>query len=274
MNVESNNNINKYFKTDQDKIYLTKKTDLVPVQFCSTLNVINNTDKYLIFKVYINKQKVYSTNPSTSYIIPNGKAEINIKRQDHGETSISDEIFLISGYPIDQKIDNVSFYLILLQIIFILTKNLNFKLDQAKSLFSKEKEGFKLYLDATLERNIRELLINNPIPTDIDDNNRINESLKLLHEGFNIKAPQTEDEYKKTLKEINIRTDEYLNNIQKIKEQINNFQTNNNNYNLIIGAVTKPAPEKPSNKLSLLTFIFLITMGLIIGAFINNKILN
>ena len=100
--------IPKYFKTDQDKIYLTKKTDLVPVQYWSTLNLINNTDEYLIFKVYINKQKIYSTSPSTSYIEPNKKTEIIIKRQDLGETNISDEIFMISAYPIDEKLESVS----------------------------------------------------------------------------------------------------------------------------------------------------------------------
>ena len=152
-------------------------------------------------------------------------------------------------------------------------------------MYSKEKmktSGFSIYLDATLERNINRLLTQTTNPShynnEVDDNNRAAisnfEASRLSSGGFDKKEPQTEDEFKKTLEEINIKTDEYLNNIQKIKEQIQNFQANNNDYNKKKNALNDSKTEKSSNKLSLLTFIFLLTMGLLIGAFINNKILN
>lgn len=142
--------------------------------------------------------------------------------------------------------------------------------------------GFSLYLDATFERNINRLLTqttnSNHYNNEVDDNVRAAisnfESLRLSSGGFDKQEPQNEDEYKKTLEEINIKTDEYFNNIQKIKEQIQNFQANNNDYNKKKNALNDSKSEKSSNKLSLLTFIFLLTLGLLMGAFINNKILN
>jgi hypothetical protein len=46
----------------------------------SKLTLTNITDKYIVFKVYINKSTQYSSNPSTGFIKPGDNIVITIKR--------------------------------------------------------------------------------------------------------------------------------------------------------------------------------------------------
>lgn len=98
-----------YFKINEDKIYLSKKKENINTFYLGTVTIHNITNNYLLFKVYINKQKLYSTNPSTGYILPNEKAEVLVKRQDTNEEVISDEIFMFSAYVSDIPVINVFF---------------------------------------------------------------------------------------------------------------------------------------------------------------------
>lgn len=100
-----------YFKIDTDKIYLTRRREQNTNIISSTVTLVNLTDSYLLFKVYINKQKIYSTNPSTSFIPPRGKVDVTIKRQDTNEEVISGDTFKFAAYPTEEVVTDVSEYI-------------------------------------------------------------------------------------------------------------------------------------------------------------------
>jgi hypothetical protein len=99
----------KFFHIDSDKIYLTKKTDESGSYYISKVTLTNLTDKYLLFKVFLTKQKVYSLNPSTSFIPPREKVQVYIKRAEAQEEVSKADIFKFAAYPVDQTITDVFF---------------------------------------------------------------------------------------------------------------------------------------------------------------------
>jgi len=70
--------MNKYIEVFPNKILLKKP--LSQNYYESKLILTNTTEKYVVFKVYINKSSIYSANPSTSYIKPKENITIIIKR--------------------------------------------------------------------------------------------------------------------------------------------------------------------------------------------------
>jgi hypothetical protein len=70
--------LNKYVEIFPKKISLKKITG--QNFFETKLTLTNLVDKYVIFKVYINKNSIYSANPSTGFIKPKENIFINIKR--------------------------------------------------------------------------------------------------------------------------------------------------------------------------------------------------
>ena len=99
-----------YFTTSTDKAYFKKKVESNVSTFQSFVTLKNSTDKYILFKVYINKKKMYSTSPSTSFIKPNGEMQVFLKRVDNGEENFNNEIIMFSGYPTDDVVTDVSIY--------------------------------------------------------------------------------------------------------------------------------------------------------------------
>jgi hypothetical protein len=97
-----------YFTATTDKAYFRKKNENNTITFQSYVTLKNNTDKYLLFKVYINKKKIYSTSPSTSFIKPNGEMQVFLKRVDNGEENFNNELIMFSGYPTDDVVTDVS----------------------------------------------------------------------------------------------------------------------------------------------------------------------
>lgn len=69
---------NKYVEVFPNKIVLQKSYDQTYLE--SKIVLTNLLDKYVVFKVYINKSAIYSANPSTSFIRPKENISINIKR--------------------------------------------------------------------------------------------------------------------------------------------------------------------------------------------------
>jgi hypothetical protein len=69
---------NKYLEVLSDKIILTRTTSNPFYE--SKISLTNLTDKYVVFKVYINKHTIYSANPASSFIPPKENLSITIKR--------------------------------------------------------------------------------------------------------------------------------------------------------------------------------------------------
>jgi hypothetical protein len=69
---------NKYLEVLSDKIILNR-TSLNPY-YEAKLTLTNLTNKYVVFKVYINKHTLYSANPASSFISPKENLSITIKR--------------------------------------------------------------------------------------------------------------------------------------------------------------------------------------------------
>ena len=68
----------KYVDVFPNKIVLSR--NLQQSFYDARITITNLLDKYVVFKVYINKSTQYSANPSTSFIKPNETAIVNIKR--------------------------------------------------------------------------------------------------------------------------------------------------------------------------------------------------
>lgn len=145
-------------------------------------------------------------------------------------------------------------------------------------------EGYSIYLGATFERNFKSLLDRTTInyQSESNLNNRVplsQNSIEGLGSNGNLyqkMPPQSNDELKKELEDINKETDDILSNIEKIKIQISNFQANNSDYNKIRPALTdtsKSSSSFGSMKFGLTGLIMLLTFGLLLGAWID-KILS
>jgi hypothetical protein len=69
---------NKYVDVFPEKIKLSKTFD--QDYYEARITLTNLTNNYVVFKVYINKNTIYSANPSSSYIKPKESTTINVKR--------------------------------------------------------------------------------------------------------------------------------------------------------------------------------------------------
>jgi hypothetical protein len=106
--------IKDYFKIDTDKIYMTKSTTS-PNTFSGKITLTNKTGSYLIYKVMINKSKLYTANPACSFIAPFSQADVIIKRMESEITDVKGDFFLFKAYPTSLILNSVS-------ILTIITK--------------------------------------------------------------------------------------------------------------------------------------------------------
>lgn len=97
----------KYFKIETDKINLAKSYSQ-PNTYSGKVVLVNLTSDFLIYKAMINKAKLYTANPSCSFIAPNSKAEVQIKRLESTSTDVKGDYFLFKAYPVNQRISDVS----------------------------------------------------------------------------------------------------------------------------------------------------------------------
>ena len=139
-------------------------------------------------------------------------------------------------------------------------------------------DGFSVYLEATFERNFKELLDRNTLNYSAEiGNDRLAFSQNSI-EGLNSfttfqKPPETEEELKKAIDLINRETDDVLSTIEKIKLQISNFQTNNSDYNKSRTAMTDTKTQNSGKvKINLSNLLILLTLALIIGGWVDKII--
>jgi hypothetical protein len=71
-------NNKRYVDVFPNKILLSKPNE--NNFFEAKLTLTNLTNKFVVFKVYINKSTIYSANPSTSFISPKETTIVNVKR--------------------------------------------------------------------------------------------------------------------------------------------------------------------------------------------------
>jgi hypothetical protein len=69
---------NKYIEILPDKIILGRSN--AQAFYESKITLTNLTNKYVVFKVYINKHTLYSANPANSFIPPKENIALTIKR--------------------------------------------------------------------------------------------------------------------------------------------------------------------------------------------------
>jgi hypothetical protein len=68
----------KYLEVLSDKVILNR-TSFNPY-YEAKITLTNLTNKFVVFKVYINKHTLYSANPASSFIPPKDNISITIKR--------------------------------------------------------------------------------------------------------------------------------------------------------------------------------------------------
>ena len=98
-----------YFKIDTDKIYMTKSISS-PNTYSGKVTLTNKTGSYLIYKVMINKSKLYTANPACSFIAPNSQTDVIIKRLESEVTDVKGDFFLFKAYPTTSTLNNVSIF--------------------------------------------------------------------------------------------------------------------------------------------------------------------
>lgn len=71
---------NKYVDIFPNKVPFSRTSTQLFYEGKVTLT--NKTDKCVLFKVYINKSKLYTASPSTNFIAPGEQTTINFKRNE------------------------------------------------------------------------------------------------------------------------------------------------------------------------------------------------
>ncbi len=109
---------NIYIIANPDKIILSKNAD---GKWFSKITLNNVTHNYIIFKVFINKEQLYSANPSVGFIEPRGNVQITIKRimnviirinkDANDDTLQGNDKFLIKAYISHKKLTDVGYYI-------------------------------------------------------------------------------------------------------------------------------------------------------------------
>jgi hypothetical protein len=97
-----------YIKPESDKIYISRGHDSNSNILSGVATLRNLTDKYLLYKAMLNKPQEYSANPACSFIVPNGKVEVTIKRFYTPDISTKGDFFLFKSYPVNEVITDVS----------------------------------------------------------------------------------------------------------------------------------------------------------------------
>lgn len=101
---------NKYLEVLSDKVILTRTAS--NPYYEAKITLTNITNKYVVFKVYINKHTLYSANPASTFIPPKENILITIKRLENAadvDPSSKDKIFILA-FPVNQAIQDVIFF--------------------------------------------------------------------------------------------------------------------------------------------------------------------
>ncbi len=101
---------NKYLEVLSDKLILSRTVS--NPYYEAKINLTNLTNKYVIFKVYINKHTLYSANPASTFIPPKENISITVKRLENAadvEPTSKDKLFILA-FPVNQAIQDVKFY--------------------------------------------------------------------------------------------------------------------------------------------------------------------
>lgn len=145
-------------------------------------------------------------------------------------------------------------------------------MNHAKEIINKDKvknESQSIYLNASF--NHYQSVIDR-LGKEGDDTVNLQRSSILNMENKTLPTPKTEEEFKICNDNLLLQQEEYLSNIEKIKVQIANLQNNNNDYNKKKTALTESKYNTSPGKISLSAFVALLTLGLILGAWLNKAL--
>ena len=128
-----------FISVDSNKVIFTKSKQNI---YLSTLSIQNISKNVVIYKIFINKSKIYRASPSEGFLSPKGSIKISIKRTASEATpSEKPDQVLIIAFETNQVIKTVNFKFI-------------YKLEEAKSLLKKDvlnSENQQIFLDVQID---------------------------------------------------------------------------------------------------------------------------
>lgn len=86
---------------NKDEVILKKNPNNF---YDDTIEIINLTESFLIYKIFVNVKGIYSTTPASSYVKPKESINVYIKREITKE-SIANEVIKVSAYIENQVVD-------------------------------------------------------------------------------------------------------------------------------------------------------------------------
>jgi len=97
---------NLFLSVDSNKVIFKKNKEQ---SFHSGTIILNNlVNKFTIFKIFINKNRLYRASPSEGYVAPHSNASVTIKRTSSElTTNEKPDQFLIVAFVTDKLIHNV-----------------------------------------------------------------------------------------------------------------------------------------------------------------------
>jgi hypothetical protein len=217
---------NKYIEVFPDKIILSRP--LEQNHYEARLTLTNLTDKYVVYKVYINNNAIYSATPSTGFIKPKEITSVNIKRlekEPKGGQETKDK-FLILAFPVNQ----------------VLTDNKE-AIAIVKGTNMKSGNNQEIYLETQFDQasyNVGRQTMYNQSPSNRlsvpvtsggnlnQTSNPFNDNMESNFSSTGGTALNTVEDYKKAIDEIKKKYQEYEVMIDKYNNQLTNLNLSSN----------------------------------------------
>ena len=213
---------NKYVDVFPDKIKLSKIFE--QDYYEARITLTNLTNSYVVFKVYINKNTIYSANPSSSYIKPRESTTINVKRLEkvkllylnnkeaQNEVKQASDKFLIIAVPTNSVINSIS---------------------EAKAIMTestmKSKSNQEIFLFVEYDNKLSEFPLRNTIANVQSANLRNFDSNKNPFGKETVMGSNTTS-IECELEETNKLIEETKKKIQQMESQISILENQLNNY--------------------------------------------
>ena len=215
----------------------------------SSLNIINKTRHYLIFKIYINqKLSLYNVHPSTSFLKPNSQINVQVRKynKEEEEENPKDK-FLIRFFAVNKVVDS----------------NEEAKL-MIKNKSYNEEDKYEEIVNIIINKENKYDLNDNIIQDNLDDN-----KLKEIELDINQAIP--------TYQNLNNSLKNQINNmeraIENFENQLQNIRINKDLVNQKNNSLKKNEEDIKGNKGLNKTFTLLfLLISFVLGGYVSNLI--
>ena len=220
----------------------------------SILSITNNSNHYIIFKIYINQKKtsLYNVNPSTSFLKPNNQININVRKleqeeEDENENENSKDKFLIRFFAVNRVVES----------------NEEAKL-MIKNKSYNEEDKYEEIVNIIINKENKYDLNDNIIQDNLDDN-----KLKEIELDINQAIP--------TYQNLNNSLKNQINNmeraIENFENQLQNIRINKDLVNQKNNSLKKNEEDIKGNKGLNKTFTLLfLLISFVLGGYVSNLI--